>query len=178
MKQFHSSASSNISINKTKTVLTKTCKRKMYGSLKEDLDTYNKLFGDDKNFVKILSVENANTFTMEYVPDSIGTLYSVLSRHDTAKKICTKAFLLEAIDIVNRSFLLPLQESKQFSESFSSFKWFMNRDCKLANFIVTKDYKIMAIDPDSYNWNFCAGGHLTYAKAQMDLMFYMERYFG
>lgn len=135
------------------------------------LDCYNELSDKNPSLVKIYELDELRNFKMEKI-DIIKTLEQVL-KIDSNHHYLNKILISDIIVCLNTIWI----DCINFSRTLSNNKFFIHDDLMLHNIVLTEDYQIKIIDPESFrivdNLDHCE----KYYMSQINLMYNVQKYF-
>ena len=173
MKTIFESPSSLLQLDEDKQIVYKTIKGDKDRTLSPGwLAGYTDISNMADNHVKVLDQVDDYTFVMEYIPNILDNLESVLKK-PSYYPMLDKQFIIRA----TLAFCQANNVGLEYSAKFDDNMYFLHTDLKLANMLVTTDMKIIIIDPDSYRWIPNLDWMEKYSMNQVNLQFCLQRYF-
>lgn len=165
-----------ISIDTEKGIVTKT----LLNGVRVDpkaMTAYKEMTIGNSNYVQVYDIIDNNTFTMEYIPNVLDSLDTIL-KFEKYNYLLTKKFILNAFNVFHNLFLDGLKITQLYNDYKEDDLYFVNVDAKLANILVTKDGNFKVIDPDSYQWvpsKNLIGVMTPYYMAEINLAMHLQK---
>lgn len=144
---------------------------KVYGP--DWLKAYRKIYERNKNLVKVYDVLEEGTMILMERLDIICTLDQLFSKDSKHKNLITKDLICEIISVISRSWAIDFE----YSKTLTGHEYFIHNDLTLSNLVLTSDYQIKFIDPDSYVFTFELDGGYTFIQTHIALMHRIQRYY-
>lgn len=137
----------------------------------EWLYSYQKLAKKNKSLVQVHDVIDNNIIKMEYI-DFFDSVENILKR-DENYYLLNKDIICDIIIEINNSWSQSIKYSKELENDL----FFVNCDFSLDNVVLTKDFQIKIIDPDSYVFTQKLDHTDKYYMLQVNLMYKLQKYF-
>ena len=169
MERIHESNNSVIELDTDSGLVYKTLKHR---EVSEDwLHYYNIVRNNNDTYVKVHSVIDNRTFTMDYV-DAISDLEYII-KDPSNWPLIDKDFVIRSIESYTNAYLDGLRVSRLKDNNF----YFMHTDLTLDNILVDQNKQIRIIDPESYTWVPNLQWTEKYYITHINMMFCLQRYF-
>ena len=146
-------------------------KGKVYGP--DWLEAYRTLYKENKNLVKIYEITNEGKIIVMERLDVICNLEELFKVGSKHKNLITKDLICEIISVLSRAWAIDFE----YSKTLKGHEYFTHDDLKLCNLVLTSDYQIKFIDPDSYGFNSELESGYKFIQVHVELMHRIQRYY-
>jgi len=136
------------------------------------LEYYKDLSDANPDLIKVYEIIDQQTYRMERI-DIINNL-EVILKEPEYYTILNKQIISEVIRVINESWVQAIKYSNRFPELH---KYYVNTDLTLDNLVLTTDYKVRVVDPESYNFVDNLDYTEKYYLNQVNLMYKLQKYF-
>jgi len=136
------------------------------------LEFYKCLSDENPDLLQIYEVIDQKTYRMEKI-EVIDNIERILKEPEYYPYL-SKNIISEVIRVINESWVQAIKYSNTFPEQH---KYFINTDLTLDNIVLTTDYKVRLIDPESYNFVNNLDYTEKYYLTQVNLMYKLQKYF-
>tara|TARA_B100001057_G_scaffold321330_1_gene321543 strand:- start:411 stop:950 length:540 start_codon:yes stop_codon:yes gene_type:complete len=137
------------------------------------LEAYRTLYKENKNLVKVYDVTNEGKMIVMEKLDVICNLEELFKAGSKHKNLITKDLICETISVLSRAWAIDFE----YSKTLKGHEYFTHDDLKLCNLVLTSDYQIKFIDPDSYGFSSELESGYKFIQVHVELMHRIQRYY-